>query len=49
MMKFVCMGFIEEFKCESFSEADGQRMMEGGAYDDELRHGGHFLSGVELQ
>lgn len=35
-MKFVCMGFIEESKYESLSEAEGQRMMEECfAYDDE--------------
>ncbi len=49
-MKFVCMGFIEESKYESLSEADGQRMMEECfAYDDELRRGGHFLGGEALQ
>ena len=49
-MKFVCMGFIEESKYESLSEADGQRMMEDCfAYDDELRRGGHFLGGEALQ
>ncbi len=49
-MKFVCMGFIEESKYESLSEAEGQRMMEDCfAYDDELRRGGHFLGGEALQ
>ena len=49
-MKFVCMGFIEESKYESLSEADGKRMMEECfAYDDELRRGGHFLGGEALQ
>ena len=49
-MKFVCMGFIEESKYESLSEAEGQRMMEECfAYDDELRRGGHFLGGEALQ
>ncbi len=49
-MKFVCMGFIEESKYESLSQADGQRMMEEClAYDDELRLGGHFLGGEALQ
>lgn len=49
-MKFVCMGFIEESKYEALSDAEGQRMMEECfAYDDELRRGGHFLSGEALQ
>ena len=49
-MKFVCMGFTEESKFESLSEAEGQRMMEECfAYDDELRRGGHFLGGEALQ
>ena len=49
-MKFVCMGFIEEAKYLSLSEAEGQRMMEECfAYDDELRRGGHFLGGEALQ
>jgi len=44
------MGFIEESKYESLSEAEGQRMMEECfAYDDELRRGGHFLGGEALQ
>ncbi len=49
-MRFVCMGFIEEFKYNSLSEAESQRMMdECFAYDDELRRGGHFLGGEALQ
>jgi hypothetical protein len=49
-MKFVCLGFIEESKYESLTEAEGRRMMEECfAYDDELRRGGHFLGGKALQ
>jgi hypothetical protein len=49
-MKFVCLGFIQESKYESLSEAEGQRMMEECFnYDDELRRGGHFLGGEALQ
>lgn len=49
-MKFVCLGFIEESKYQTLSEAEGQRMMEECfAYDDELRRGGHFLGGEALQ
>lgn len=49
-MKFVCLGFIDEAKYESLSEAEGQRMMkECFDYDDELRRGGHFLGGEALQ
>ena len=50
LMKFICMGFIEESKYESLSAEEGQRMMEECfAYDDELRRGGHFIGGETLQ
>ncbi|WP_231936105.1 YciI family protein [Bythopirellula polymerisocia] len=50
MMKFVCMGFIEESKWESVPEEEGQRLMnECFDYDDELRRGGHFLGGEALK
>ena len=49
-MKFVCMGFMNESKYETLSEAEGRRMMEEClAYDDELRRGGHFIGGEALQ
>ena len=48
-MKYVCLGYIEEGKWDSLSEAEGQRMMEECfRYDDELRKGGHFLGGEAL-
>ncbi len=48
-MKFVCLGFIDESKFAAVPPADAQRMMEECfAYDDVLRHGGHFLGGEAL-
>lgn len=48
-MKFVCMGFLDESQWENLSEAEGQKMMQECCdYDDELRRGGHFLSGEAL-
>jgi len=49
LMKFVCLGYIDEAKFASIPPADAQRMMEECfAYDDELRRGGHFLGGEAL-
>lgn len=48
-MKFVCLGYLDESKWASLSEAAGQQMMEDCLdYDDELRRGGHFLGGETL-
>lgn len=48
-MKFVCLGFMDESKYMSLTEAEGQQLMEEClAYDDELRRGGHFLGGEAL-
>jgi hypothetical protein len=48
-MKYVCLGFIDQTKFAQIPQADAQRMMEECfAYDDELRRGGHFLSGEAL-
>jgi len=48
-MKFVCLGYFDEAKFESQSEAERQRMMEECfEYDDVLRRGGHFLGGEAL-
>jgi hypothetical protein len=49
-MKYVCLGYIEEQKFESFTESDRNAFLdECFAYDDELREGGHFAGGEALQ
>lgn len=49
-MKFICLGFYDAAKFAQMSPAEAQRMMEVCfAYDDELRRGGHFLSGEALE
>jgi hypothetical protein len=50
MMKFICLGYIEEAKWNEMSEGDRTALMDRCfAYDDELRRGGHFLGGEALQ
>ncbi|MBI1368507.1 MAG: YciI family protein [Planctomycetes bacterium] len=49
-MKFICLGYIEENKMESFAPEEAQAMMEECfTYDDVLRDGGHFAGGEALQ
>ncbi|QNN23177.1 YciI family protein [Planctomycetales bacterium ZRK34] len=49
-MRFICLGYIEDGKWESLTEAQQQAMMdECFAYDDVLRSGGHFTGGEALQ
>jgi hypothetical protein len=49
-MKFICLGYIEEGKFESFSESERNTMVdECFTYDDELRKNGHFAGGEALQ
>ena len=49
-MKFICLGYIEENKFQSMSEAErGAMIEECFAYDDFLRKGGHFIGGEALQ
>lgn len=49
-MKFICLGYIEDGKWESLSDAQRNTMMEECfAYDDVLRKGGHFAGGEALQ
>ena len=49
-MKYVCLGYIEDGKWESFSESERQAMVEECfAYDDVLRENGHFVGGEALQ
>src|SRR5215813_7977335 len=50
VMRFICLGYADKAKFESMSEEECKSMMEECfAYDDELRRGGHFLSGEALQ
>ena len=49
-MKYVCLGYIEDGKWESMSEAERKGMMEECfEYDDVLRKNGHFVGGEALQ
>ena len=49
-MKFICLGYIEEGKFESMSDAERNAMVdECFSYDDVLRKGGHFAGGEALQ
>jgi hypothetical protein len=49
-MKFICLGFLDETNWNEMAEAERESFMERCfAYDDELRKGGHFLSGEALQ
>lgn len=49
-MKYICLGYIEPNKFESFPEAERNALMdECFVYDDELRKNGHFAGGEALQ
>lgn len=49
-MRFVCLGYGDESKWEAMPEAERNALMEACfAFDDELRQGGHFVSGEALQ
>jgi hypothetical protein len=49
-MKYICLGYIEEKKCETMSEIERSAMVdECFAYDDVLRKNGHFAGGEALQ
>jgi len=49
-MKFLCIGYIEPNKLESWPESDRNAIFdECFAYDDVLRSKGHFLGGEGLQ
>lgn len=49
-MKYICLGYIEPNKFESFSESDRNAMLdECFNYDDVLRQNGHFAGGEALQ
>jgi hypothetical protein len=50
IMKFICLGYMDETNWDEMSESDRQSFMDKCfAYDDELRRGGHFLGGEALQ
>lgn len=49
-MKFICLGYMDETQWSHLSEVEQTTLMEACfAYDDELRHGGHFIGGEALQ
>jgi hypothetical protein len=49
-MRFICLGFHDEINTTEMSEGERKSFLEQCfAYDDELRRGGHFLSGEALQ
>ncbi len=49
-MKYICLGYIEPGKWESFTDAERNAMVEECfAYDDFLREHGHFAGGEALQ
>jgi hypothetical protein len=50
MMRFICLGYLDETKWDELSEVERTALMEDCfAYDDELRRGGHFVGGEALQ
>jgi hypothetical protein len=50
MMKFICLGYMEESQWDQMPERQRTSLMEQClAYDHELRRGGHFLGGEALQ
>lgn len=49
-MRFICLGYIEDNKWESFTPEQQKAMMdECFEYDDFLRKNGHFAGGEALQ
>jgi hypothetical protein len=49
-MKYVCLGYIEPGKLESWSESERNTAIDGCfTYDDVLRRNGHFAGGEALQ
>ncbi|MCK5858524.1 YciI family protein [Abyssibacter sp.] len=49
-MKYLCFGHMAETRWTEMSAAERQTMMAAcHAYDEELKHGGHFLRGEALQ
>ena len=49
-MKYICLGYFDEKKWETMSEAERNALMdECFAYDDVLRENGQFVGGEALQ
>lgn len=49
-MKYICLGYIDPKKFESWSDTErNQKMDECFTYDDVLRKNGHFAGGIALQ
>jgi hypothetical protein len=49
-MKFICLGYMNQTNWAEMTESERNSFMERCfAYDDELRKGGHFLSGEALE
>jgi hypothetical protein len=49
-MKYLCLGYYDEKKWETISEADRNAFIDACcAYDDKLRVGGHWVGGEALQ
>jgi hypothetical protein len=49
-MKFVCLGYSDDVEWERMSSEERHEMIElCFSYDDELRRGGHIISGEALQ
>jgi hypothetical protein len=50
IMKYICLGYMDEKKWEAMSESERNGFMdECFAYDDVLRKNGHFVGGEGLQ
>jgi hypothetical protein len=50
VMKYICLGYMEEKKWETMSESERNTFVDDCfAYDDELRKNGHFVDGQALQ
>jgi hypothetical protein len=50
VMKFICLGYMEEEKWDAMSQSERDAMMkECFAYDDVLRKNGHMIGGEALQ
>jgi hypothetical protein len=50
MMKYICLGYLDEKKWQEMSESERQTFIkECMAYDDELRKYGNYIGGEALQ
>lgn len=49
MLKFICLGYLDESMWQDISDEEAMQLMEKCfAYDDVLRRGGHFIGGEAL-